>query len=253
MELSGTPAVVTGGASGLGAATARALVEAGARVAILDADEDTAHATATEIGAAAYACDVTDGPSTEAALQAAAAADGVARIVVSCAGIQLHAPVVSDDGPMPLETFRRVIDVNLVGTFNVIRLAAQAMSETAPLPTGERGVIVNVASIAAFDGQPLRTPYCASKGGVVALTLPLARELAPHGIRVMAISPGHFTTPLARHLTQEQIASHLSSIVFPTRLGDPSEFAAFVLHICTNEMFNGENVRLDAATRMPRG
>lgn len=252
MEIQDAAAIVTGGASGLGAATARALAASGARVGILDLDDSTAKGLAAEIGATAHHCDVTDPESTDSALRAASAEHGAARIVVNCAGIQQHAAVIGDDGPMPLDVFRRVIEVNLIGTFNVIRLAAQTMAGLDPLPTQERGVVVNVASIAAYDGQPGRTPYCASKGGIVSLTLPLARELGPHGIRVMAICPGHFTTPLARHLSEEQIRSHLESIVFPSRLGDPSEFASLVLHICSNVMFNGENVRLDAATRMPR-
>lgn len=253
MDVKGITAIVTGGASGLGAATSRRLAEAGAMVGILDVDGAAAAAVADELGGASAVCDVADELSTETAVAALVDRIGPPRLLVNCAGIQRHAPVVGDDGPMPLEIFRQVVNVNLVGTFNVLRLAAAAMVGEEPLPTGERGVIVNVASIAAFEGQPLRTPYCAAKGGVVALTLPLARELAVHGIRVMTIAPGHFATPLDSVLQPEQIASHRESLVFPNdRFGQPTEFAELVLHICANPMLNGETIRIDAATRMPK-
>ncbi len=243
-------AVVTGGGSGLGEATATALAAAGARVAVLDRNAAAAAGVAARIGGVAFACDVTEAASAEAALAAAAAAHGPARLLVNCAGIATAGRIVGREGPLALEAFAAVVQVNLIGTFNLLRLAAAAMAGLAPLDDGERGVVVNTASVAAFDGQVGQAAYAASKAGVVGLTLPAARELARHGIRVVTIAPGLFATPMMAALPAEVQASLGASVPFPSRLGAPAEFAALVLHIAQNRMLNGETIRLDGALRM---
>jgi NAD(P)-dependent dehydrogenase (short-subunit alcohol dehydrogenase family) len=249
MDIKGQAAIVTGGASGLGAATARALAEAGARVAILDVNEKAAAEAARETGGVAAACDVADAKSAQAAIETASRAHGPARILVNCAGIGPAKRIVGRDGPMPLEDYERVIRVNLIGTFNMMRLVAAAM-QGVELIDGERGVIVSTASVAAFEGQIGQAAYASSKGGVAALTLPAAREFAQLGIRVMAIAPGIFSTPMLKALPQEAQDSLGASVPFPKRLGEPHEFAALVLHIVCNGYLNGEVIRLDGALRM---
>jgi NAD(P)-dependent dehydrogenase (short-subunit alcohol dehydrogenase family) len=251
MDIRAMAAVVTGGASGLGAATARALAAAGARVAVFDVNAALAEQVAAEIGGVASACDVTDEASVQAALATARGAHGPARICVNCAGVVTPGKIVGRKGPMPLETFARVIQVNLVGTFNVMRLAAADMAGLEPLATAERGVIVNTASIAAWDGQVGQCAYAASKGGVASLSLPAARELAPLGIRVAAIAPGYFETPMLAGMPAEVMDGLVSSTLFPHRLGKPEEYANMVLAIIGNAMLNGSAIRLDGAVRMP--
>ena len=250
MEINGHSAIVTGGASGLGAATARALGAAGAKVAILDVNEKAAAEVAGSIKGVAIACDVADSASAEAALKQAAAAVGAPRILVNCAGVGPAKRIVGKDGPMPLADFERVIRINLIGTFNMMRLAAAAMQHLAPMADGERGVIVSTASVAAFEGQIGQAAYSSSKGGVAALTLPAAREFAQFGIRVLAIAPGIFATPMLKALPQEAQDSLGASVPFPKRLGEPREFAALVLHCVHNGYLNGEVIRLDGALRM---
>jgi NAD(P)-dependent dehydrogenase (short-subunit alcohol dehydrogenase family) len=250
MDVKNQAAIVTGGASGLGAATARALAAAGARVAVADINENAAADMAKEIGGIAVACDVSDSASAEAAIKTASDAHGPARVLVNCAGIGPAKRIVGRDGPMPLADFERVIRVNLIGTFNMMRLAAAAMQAAAPLTDGERGVIVSTASVAAFEGQIGQSAYSSSKGGVAALTLPAAREFAQFGIRVLAIAPGIFGTPMLKALPQESQDSLGASVPFPKRLGDPAEFAALVMHIVGNGYLNGEVIRLDGALRM---
>lgn len=250
MNIAGQTAFITGGGSGLGAATAEALIQAGARVALLDIDIVRAEATATRLGASAYHCDVADAASAEAAMAAAIAAHGTPRLLVNCAGIGPAARIIGRDGAMPLAAFARVININLIGTFNLLRLAADAMSKSEPLETNERGVIINTASIAAFEGQIGQAAYAASKGGVASLTLPAAREFSRYGIRVMTIAPGIFRTPMLEALPEDVKASLGASVPFPSRLGEPREYAALVLHIVANGMLNGETIRLDGALRM---
>ena len=250
MEIEGSGALVVGGASGLGAATARALAERGARVTIADVNAEQGQALADEIGGAFVAADVTDEEQVQAAVAAAAAADGGLRISAHCAGIGFAQRTVTGRGPHPLEPFERVIAVNLIGTFNALRLAAAAMSENEPDAGGERGVCVNTASVAAFDGQIGQAAYSASKGGVVGMTLPVARDLARFGIRVCTIAPGLFDTPLLASLPEEAREALGASIPFPARLGRPSEYAALACHIVENPMLNGEVIRLDGALRM---
>jgi NAD(P)-dependent dehydrogenase (short-subunit alcohol dehydrogenase family) len=251
MDVSGLAALVSGGASGLGNATATALAEAGAKVALLDIDGERAEAAAKELGGLGLACDVTRADAVEAAIAAARAAHGPARIVVNCAGIGRAGRIVGRDGkPMPLEQFKQVIEVNLIGSFNLLRLAAADMIELDPLADGERGVILLTASIAAYDGQIGQAAYSASKGGVVGLTLPAARELARYGIRVVAIAPGVFATPMLAGLPEAAQTSLAANVPFPQRLGRPDEYAALALHICGNTMLNGEVIRLDGALRM---
>jgi NAD(P)-dependent dehydrogenase (short-subunit alcohol dehydrogenase family) len=250
MEIKGHAALVTGGASGLGAATARALAAAGAKVAVLDLNQKAAAEVAVGINGLAVHCDVADSASATAAIAAAAKDHGPARILVNCAGIGPAKRIVGRDGPMPLEDYERVIRINLIGTFNMMRLAAAAMQGLTPTPDGERGVIVSTASVAAFDGQIGQSAYSSSKGGVAALTLPAAREFSQSGIRVMAIAPGIFGTPMLRALPQEVQDSLGASVPFPKRLGEPREFAALVLHIVHNGYLNGEVIRLDGALRM---
>jgi NAD(P)-dependent dehydrogenase (short-subunit alcohol dehydrogenase family) len=250
MDVRGQAALVTGGGSGLGGATASALAEAGARVAVLDVNEAGAREIAGKIGGIAIQCDVTDADSAAAALGQAREKHGAARVLVNCAGIGTAKRILGRDGPMPLEDFDRVVRVNLVGSFNMMRLSAADMVSLAPLQDGERGVIVSTASVAAFEGQIGQAAYSASKGGVVALTMPAARELAQSGIRVLAIAPGIFSTPMLRALPQEVQASLGASVPFPKRLGAPEEFAALVMHIVNNSYLNGEVIRLDGSLRM---
>ena len=252
MDVTGTSALVTGGGSGLGAATARRLAAAGARVALLDVNLEAARAVAAEIGGMAIQTDVTSADSVAAAIDAAAAAHGPARIAVNCAGIAPPAKVLGKNGPHELDLFAKVIQVNLVGSFNVLRLAAAAMAGLEPVTAdGERGVIINTASVAAFDGQIGQAAYSASKGGVHAMTLPIARELARSGIRVVTIAPGIFLTPMMLGLPQEAQDSLGKQVPFPSRLGQPEEYAALAQHIVENSMLNGETIRLDGALRMP--
>jgi NAD(P)-dependent dehydrogenase (short-subunit alcohol dehydrogenase family) len=250
MQLKGQAAIVTGGASGLGAATARALASKGALVAVCDLNAKLAEAVAAEIKGVAVVADVSDAASAEAAVVQAAKAHGPARILVNCAGIGVAKRVIGRDGPMPLADFDRVIKVNLIGSFNMLRLAATEMSKQEPLASGERGVVISTASIAAYDGQIGQAAYSASKGGIVGMTLPIARELAQFGIRVLTIAPGLFMTPLLAGLPQEAQDSLAASIPFPRRLGQADEFASLALHMIDNPYLNGEVVRLDASLRM---
>jgi len=250
MNLEGQAAIVSGGASGLGRATAVALAASGVEVAILDINQDAAIDAAREAGGFAIACDVTDAASVEAAFVAARERHGPARIAVNCAGVGTAGRIVGRDGPLPLDAFRRVIEVNLIGSFNVMRLAAAEMSTLDPLADGERGIIVSTASVAAYEGQIGQAAYSASKGGIVSLTLPAARELACYGVRVVAIAPGIFETPMLQGLPQNVRESLAASVPFPPRLGRPEEYAALLLHLCRNPMINGEVVRLDGALRM---
>lgn len=250
MDIKNQAAIVTGGASGLGAATARALAAAGAKVAIFDMNEKGAADIAAEIKGIAFACDVASAEGAKAAIAAASTVHGPTRVLVNCAGIGPAKRIVGRDGPMPLEDYERVIRVNLIGTFNMMRLVAAAMQTAEPLAGGERGVIVSTASVAAFEGQIGQSAYSSSKGGVAALTLPAAREFSQFGIRVLAIAPGIFGTPMLKALPQESQDSLGASVPFPKRLGDPAEFAALVTHIVSNGYLNGEVIRLDGALRM---
>ena len=253
MNLDGTGALIAGGASGLGAATARELHSRGASVAIVDIDGERAKATAEELGDRAtwFKADVTDADDVEAAVAGAVEAfDGI-RFAASCAGIGWAERVVGRDGPANLQPFETVVRVNLIGTFNVLRLSATAMASNEPEEDGERGVVVMTASIAAWDGQIGQTAYAASKGGVVGLTLPAARDLARQGIRVVTIAPGLFDTPLLAALPEEARTALGQSVPFPQRLGKPEEFGRLAAHIAENRMLNGEVIRLDGALRMP--
>jgi NAD(P)-dependent dehydrogenase (short-subunit alcohol dehydrogenase family) len=251
MDIAGAAALVSGGASGLGRATAKALAGAGAKVALLDVDGAAAEAAAKEFDGLGLACDVTKADAVEGAVAAARDKHGAARIVVNCAGIGRAGRIVERDGkPMPLAQFKQVVEVNLIGSFNLLRLAAVDMATLDPLADGERGVIILTASIAAYDGQIGQAAYSASKGGVVGLTLPAAREFARYGVRVVTIAPGVFATPLLAGLPQPAQDSLAASVPFPQRLGQPTEYAALALHICANRMLNGEVIRLDGALRM---
>jgi NAD(P)-dependent dehydrogenase (short-subunit alcohol dehydrogenase family) len=253
MRLDGTGALVAGGASGLGEATSRALVEAGAIVVIADLNAEKGTALASELGdrASFVEADVTDAEALGGAVERAASADGGLRISVCCAGIGWAERVAHKGGPHNLEYFSKVIGVNLIGTFNVLRLAAAAMSENAPDEEGERGVCVNTASIAAYDGQIGQIAYAASKGGIVGMTLPAARDMARRGVRVVTIAPGLFDTPLLAALPEEARTALGAGIPFPSRLGRPEEYARLVGQIVANPMLNGETIRLDGALRMP--
>ncbi len=251
MDVNNVAAVVTGGASGLGGATARALAKAGAKVAVLDLNGDGAAAMASDIGGLGLQCDVTDGQAVEAALRRVDDGIGVPRVVVNCAGIGVAERIVGRDGPMALENFARVININLIGTFNVLRLAAAAMSRLDELDDGERGVIVNTASVAAFEGQVGQAAYAASKGGITALTLPAARELARFGIRVVTIAPGLIETPMFDGLPDAAREALNDLTQFPRRLGHPDEYAGLIMHIAENRLLNGEVIRLDGAVRLP--
>lgn len=250
MEISGHAALISGGASGLGLATARALAQGGAKIAILDINETAARQAAQEIGGLAFTCDVADAASTECAVAAARERHGAARIAVACAGIGPAARIVGRGGAMPLDAFRRVIEINLVGSFNLLRLAAADMAPLEPLGEGERGLVVLTASVAAYEGQIGQVAYAASKGGVVGLVLPAARELAGSGVRVVAIAPGIFATPMLAALPQPVQDGLAASVPFPSRLGRPEEYARLVLDICRNPMLNGSVIRLDGALRM---
>ncbi|MCC6716422.1 MAG: SDR family NAD(P)-dependent oxidoreductase [Acetobacteraceae bacterium] len=250
MELDGISAIVTGGASGLGGATARALAAGGAKVTILDVRRDVAEATAAEIGGLAVTCDVADAAMGERAVRAAVQAHGPVRVLVNCAGIGSAGRILGRDGPLGLGAYERVIRVNLVGTFNMLRLAAAEMAVAAPLADGERGVIINTASVAAYEGQVGQAAYASSKAGVVGLTLPAAREFARYGVRVVAIAPGLFHTQMLASLPADIQQSLGDSVPFPQRFGRPEEYAALALHIIANPMLNGETIRLDGALRM---
>jgi NAD(P)-dependent dehydrogenase (short-subunit alcohol dehydrogenase family) len=250
MQIKGNAAVVTGGGSGLGAATARLLAEHGAKVAIFDRNLDAAKHVAAEIKGIAVECDVTSEASVQSALSAAEKAHGVARIVVNCAGILGAGRILGKEKPMALDFFSTVINVNLIGTFNLMRLAANAMSAAPEIGEKERGIIINTASIAAYEGQIGQAAYAASKGGVVSLTLPAAREFARFGVRVNAIAPGPVDTPMVAAMPPEVKASLEAGIPFPSRLIKPSEFAALAKHLIENIAINGEVIRLDGALRM---
>lgn len=251
MNIQGHAALVTGGGSGLGEATARELARQGARVAVLDLNLENAQRVAADIGGVAVACDVTNPESMQAAIDTAAAAHGPARILMQIAGIGSAKRVVGKDGnAAPLEDFARVINVNLIGTYNAARLFAATCAKLDPMEDGERGVMVFTASVAAFDGQVGQQAYSASKAGVVGMTLPMARDLAQHGIRVCTIAPGLFLTPLMKTLPEPVQQSLAASIPFPQRLGKPEEFAELAAHIVTNGHLNGETIRLDGALRM---
>ena len=250
MDIQGQAAIVTGGASGLGAATAAALAARGARVSVFDLNGEAAAAHARSFGGLGVACDVRLADSLQAAVEAARAAHGPARILVNCAGIAPPGRAVGRDGPLALDKFEAVIGVNLVGTFNAIRLVAADMQKLEPLADGERGVIVNTASVAAFDGQIGQVAYAASKAGVVGMTLPLAREFAQSGIRVMTIAPGIFATPMLRGLSDEVQRALAADVPFPKRLGTGEDYASLALHIIESPMLNGEVIRIDGALRM---
>jgi NAD(P)-dependent dehydrogenase (short-subunit alcohol dehydrogenase family) len=250
MEIRGEAAIVTGGGSGLGEGTARALARAGAKVALFDVNIEAARRVAGEIGGIAVSCDVADARSAEAAMAEARQAHGPARVLVNCAGIAPAARIVGKDGPLALDAFRRVIEINLIGTFNMMRLAAADMQALPADAEGERGLIVMTASVAAFEGQIGQAAYSASKGGVAALTLPAAREFAKAGIRVMTIAPGLFGTPMLLGMPQNVQDSLAAQVPFPSRFGRADEYAALVLHFLANTMLNGETVRLDGAIRM---
>ena len=251
MDTSGHSAIVTGGGSGMGAATARRLAQIGGRVAVLDVDEAAAGAVGDEIGGLGLACDVSDAGAVEAAIARARAAHGAARICVNCAGIATARRIIGRSGPAPLDEFRRVIDVNLIGTFNVMRVCAADMADLEPLnETGERGVMIATASVAAYEGQIGQAAYAASKGGLVGMTLPVARDLASLGIRVMTIAPGLMETPMLAGMSEEVRDSLAASVPFPRRLGQPAEFADLVEHVIGNAMLNGSVIRLDGAIRL---
>ncbi len=242
---------MSGGASGLGEATARALAKRGATVTIADLNTERGEALAAELGGSFVEANVTDEVAVGAAVERASEAPGGLRISVCCAGIGWAQRVTGKTGPHPLDLFTNVITVNLIGTFNVLRLASTAMNALEPLDTGERGVCVNTASIAGYDGQIGQTAYAASKGGVIGMTLPAARDLSSRGIRVVTIAPGTFDTPLLAALPEDAREALGAAIPFPSRLGEPPEFAELAVHIAENAMLNGEVIRLDGALRMP--
>ena len=251
MIIEGMTAIVSGGGSGLGAATGRWLARRGANVVLVDINQDAANTVAEEIGGIAIACDVTDADSATEALSRAADRYGAARILVNCAGIASGERIVGRNGPMPLDNFRQVIEINLIGSFNLMRLAAAQMMAADPVDeSGERGVIVNTASVAAYEGQIGQAAYSASKGGIVSLTLQAAREFASQGIRVMTIAPGLIATPLLTGLPEAVRSSLAEQVPFPARFGEPDEFARLVEHIVENQMLNGDVIRLDGAIRM---
>lgn len=251
MDMNGQATLVTGGASGLGLATARALAAAGAKVAVLDRDHEAARAAAVGFGGLGIGCDVADEASVIAALDRAEAAHGVARLLVNCAGVPGGMRLVGRDGPVDMAKFARVIQINLLGTVSVMTKAAARMMATDPQgPDGERGLVINTASITAYEGQIGQGAYVASKGAIVALTLQAAREFASKGVRVMAIAPGLFATPMAAEVPPEVVEAITNDAIFPRRFGEPSDFADLVLAICQNKMLNGEVIRLDAGVRL---
>jgi NAD(P)-dependent dehydrogenase (short-subunit alcohol dehydrogenase family) len=250
MRLDGQGVIVTGGASGLGAATAAALAAQGAKVAVVDLNQAVAEAVARKIGGIGIGCDVGDAASAEAAFATARAAHGGARVLVNCAGIGVAGRIVGRDGPMKLDAYERVIRVNLIGTFNMLRLAAAEMGGLEPFEDGERGVIINTASVAGYEGQVGQAAYASSKAGVIGLTIQAARELARSGVRVMTIAPGLIQTPMFNGLPDDVRDSLAASVPFPARLGLPDEYAALALHIVGNRFLNGETIRLDGALRM---
>jgi NAD(P)-dependent dehydrogenase (short-subunit alcohol dehydrogenase family) len=251
MDISGSGALVVGGASGLGEATARRLAELGAVLTIADVNADRGQAIADELGAGFVAVDVREEDQVQAAVDAAAQADGGLRIAITCAGTGWAQKTANSKGPHPLAPFEVIIAINLIGTFNVLRLAAAKMIANEPNADGERGVLVNTASVAAYDGQIGQVAYSASKGGIVGMTLPAARDLAGNGIRVCAIAPGLFDTPLLAGLPEEARNALGGQVPFPARLGRPDEYGQLALQIVQNTMLNGEVIRLDGALRMP--
>jgi NAD(P)-dependent dehydrogenase (short-subunit alcohol dehydrogenase family) len=251
MNVNGQTAIVTGAASGLGAATARALAAAGAKVGLIDLNAEALAAIAAEIGGTAAAADVADAAAMEDAFASLRAANGPARVLVACAGVASGYLIVDKEGnPVPLEKFSRVVNINLIGTFNAIRLAAADMAALEPLDDDERGVMITTTSIAAFEGQVGQSAYSASKGGVHALTLPVARELARHGIRALCFAPGLFETPMMMTLPEKVQDALVATTVFPKRLGKPEEFAELALHVIGSPILNGETIRLDGAIRL---
>jgi NAD(P)-dependent dehydrogenase (short-subunit alcohol dehydrogenase family) len=250
MEIKGEAAIVTGGGSGIGADVARHLAKAGAKVAVLDLNREGAEAVAREIGGLGLECDIASASSGEAAVAAATKAHGAARILVNVAGILIPGRILGKDGPLPLEKFAKVIEVNLIGTFNMMRLAAAEMAKLLALTDGERGVIISTSSVAAYEGQIGQAAYAASKAGIVGLTLPAARDLARSGIRVNAIAPGLIATPMMLNLPPDVQKALGESVPFPARLGHAHEVSRLVLHIIENGLINGEVIRLDGALRM---
>ena len=249
MDIQGKVFIVSGGASGLGEGSARMLAAAGAKVVVADLQADKGEALAREIGGAFVRCDVTQEADGQAAV-AKALELGPLFGLINCAGIAIGAKTVGKDGPHPLASFAKVISINLIGSFNMIRLAADAMAKNKPEPTGERGVLISTASVAAFDGQIGQAAYSASKGGIAGMTLPIARDLARSGIRNMTIAPGIFGTPMLFGMPQEVQDALAASVPFPSRLGKPEDYAKLVHQIITNDMLNGEVIRLDGAIRM---
>ncbi len=251
MDISGQIALVTGGGSGMGAATAKHLAAQGAKLAVLDLNLENAESIANEIGGIAIACDVSDTASVEAAIEKVTQELGVPRIVVNCAGICPASRVVGREEPHDISMFEKTLAVNLIGSFNVLRLCAQAMSTADALnDDGERGVIINTASVAAYDGQIGQAAYSASKGGLVGMTLPIAREVARFGIRILTIAPGLMETPMLSGMSEEVYNSLVATTLFPKRLGKPEEFSKLVQHICENTLLNGETIRLDGSIRL---
>lgn len=250
MEINGQVAIVSGGASGLGEGAARALAKAGAKVAVLDLNRDGAHKVAKDIGGLAIHCDVTNAENAEVAFAEAVAAFGPPAVAIACAGIAPAARIVGRNGPLDLSAFRQVIEVNLIGTFNLMRLAASHMANREPNKDGERGVIITTASVAAFEGQIGQAAYAASKGGIASLTLPAAREFSGIGVRVLCIAPGLFATPLLLGMPEPVQKSLAESLPFPKRFGTPGEYADLALHIIANPILNGTTIRIDSALRM---
>ncbi len=250
MKLSGTSAIITGGASGLGAATAEALSNEGVKVALWDLNAEKGEALAKELGGVFCETNVADEASVTASLEKAVAAHGAPSILINCAGIATGEKTVGKNGPHRLDAFRRVIDINLIGTFNCIRLVSAEMEKNEPKADGERGVIVNTASVAAFDGQIGQAAYSASKAGVAGMTLPIARDLMSIGVRINTIAPGIFWTPMMAGMDQKIQDALAAMVPFPKRLGDPKEYASLALEICRNSYMNGETIRLDGAIRM---
>jgi NAD(P)-dependent dehydrogenase (short-subunit alcohol dehydrogenase family) len=250
MEIKNQAVIISGGASGMGAATAKMLSAAGAKVAIFDLNMAAAQKLAAEINGYAVACNVTDSQSVIDAVAAAESAHGIARICINCAGVAGARRIINKAGPMPLDEFRNIIEINLIGTFNLMRIAANSMQNLAPTTSEERGVIINTASVAAYEGQIGQAAYSASKGGIVCMTLPAARELAQFGIRVMTIAPGLVDTPMLEHIPATARAALVEHVPFPHRLVKPTEYAQLVKHIIENSMLNGEVIRLDGGLRM---